>query len=147
MTVDANPSETNEPIPGDSKQTIEFRAPDGSADVYKLLAGLVIGAMHGLKMPNAVKKARDLYVDVNIFEKKSTKKLRSLAKLPASCYDSAECLQKQRAFFEEDGIFPPEVLDYVISHLKSYKDKDLSERLEGKNKEIRELVMTYIHVM
>ncbi len=147
MTVDANPSEKREPEPGDSKQTLEFRAPDGSADVYKLMAGLVIGAMHGLKMPDALQKAKELYVDVNIFEDRNSRRLKSLAKLPASCCESAASLQKQRAFFEKDGLFPPEVLDYVIHHLKSYNDKNLSERLEGKNEEIRKLVKEYIHVM
>ena len=147
MTVDANPSELNDPEPGDSKQTVEFRAPDGSADVHKLLAGLVIGAMHGMKMKGALKKAEDLYVDVNIFEDSQKDKLKSLDKLPASCYESAECLDKLRGYFEADELFPPEVLDHVINNLKSFDDKNLSERLEGKNKEIRELVRQYIHVM
>jgi len=147
MTIDANPVETDEPVLGDSRQTIEFRAPDGSADVYKLLAGLVIASMHGLDMPDALKKAEDLYVDVNIFKNQEASEAKGLNLLPASCFESAEALEKLRGFFEKDGLFPPGVISQVVKQLKSYHDKGLSERLEGQSDEIRKLVKEFIHIM
>jgi glutamine synthetase len=67
--------------------------------------------------------------------------------LPTSCWDSADSLEKERAFFERKNIFPKGTIDRFIRHLKSYNDKDLSERLFGKNEEIRKLVDQYLHCM
>ncbi len=147
MTVDANPAEQSEPEPGDSKQTVEFRAPDGSADVYKLLAGLVVGAGHGIQMQDSLKLAEKLYIDVNIFDEKHKSRLDSLDKLPGSCWESADSLEKLRTYLEKDNVFPPEVIDNSIQVLRSYKDEDLSERLYGKDEEINSLVVKYLHVM
>ena len=147
MLKDVNPQECGEPEGADSKQTVEFRAPDGSADLYHLLAGLVVAAQHGLEMNNALEIAEKLYVDVNIFDDEHKEKLAQLEKLPESCYDSALCLEKKREAFEKNGIFPKGTVDSFIDRLKAYDDKNLSERLYGKDEEIRKLVMSYIHVM
>jgi len=146
MTVDANPAETRVPEAGDSKQTVEFRAPDGSAEKYKLLAGRVVGAGHGIEMKDSLTLAERLYVDVNIFDDKHSSSLDSLDKLPGSCWESAAALEKLRAEFEKDNIFPPEVIDHTISELRAFDDKDLSERLYGKDEEIKALVHKYIHI-
>lgn len=147
MTVDANPSEKSAPEIGESRQTVEFRAPDGSADIYKLLAGLVIGAKYGIQNSGTLDLAKKLYIDVNIFDEENAEKLKKLKQLPSSCWESAESLNQLRAYFEKDDIFPPAVIDHVISKLKSYKDKNLSEDLYGKDEEIRKLVQRYIHIM
>ncbi len=147
MTIDANPSEKTDPEQGDSKQTIEFRAPDGSADIYKLLAGLVVAAKHGLNRKDALEMTEKLYVDVNIFDKKNSEKLNKLDKLPASCWESAESLKKLRSYFEKDNIFTSAVIDFTIQKLRSYNDQGLSETLYGKEEEINKLVKRYIHVM
>ncbi len=147
MTIDANPAEKAESEMGECRQTVEFRAPDGSADIYKLLAGLVIGAKLGLHDAGYLEMAKKLYVDGNIFDEENAEKLKKLDQLPSSCWESAESLKSLRAYFENDNIFPPSVINHVISTLKSYKDKDLSEELFGKDEEIRKLVQKYIHVM
>src|SRR5664280_3325106 len=67
MIKDVNPADTTEFQNMPSKQTVELRSPDGSADIYKLFAGLVLATEHGLEMENALKNAEDLYVDYNIF--------------------------------------------------------------------------------
>ena len=99
MIRDANPADTNEFQDMPTKQTVELRSPDGSADVNKLFAGLVVAIEHGLTMPDALKKAEELYVDYNIFshEKGKGKKLDSL---PASCWESADALLEKREYFE-----------------------------------------------
>jgi glutamine synthetase len=145
MIKDANPQELGEVpyIPG--KQTIEFRSPDGSADVYGLLAGIVMAAQHGLEMTDALERARELYVDVDIFKDEHKSKLEHLEHLPTSCWESAECLEGKRGFFENHNVFPAGTIDMIIKNLKSYNDKGLIQRLEGKSEEIRNLVDRFLH--
>ena len=145
MIKDANPADKTEFPDMPSKQTIELRSPDGSADIYKLFAGLVIATEHGLEMDNALEKAENLYVDYNIFKVHDKTKNKTLESLPASCWESAECLLTQRAYFEKDGVFPSGVIDNVISKLKAFDDKGLSERLYNRNDEISKLVRQYLH--
>lgn len=145
MIKNANPQEDGKIpyIPG--KQTIEFRAPDGSADVYGLLAAMTIAAQHGLQMKDALKRAEELYIDYNIFKPEHRSKLEKLERLPASCQESAETLEESRKYFENNNIFPKGTIDNIIKSLKSYNDQDLSERLYGKYDEIRKLVNDYLH--
>ena len=145
MIKDANPADTAvyEKMP--SKQTVELRSPDGSAEIYKLFAGLVVATEHGLEMDNALKKAEELYVDYNIFHSKNKTRKKNLESLPASCWESAECLLAQREFFERDGVFPLGVIENTVSKLKAFDDKGLSEKLFNKNEDIGALVMKFLH--
>lgn len=147
MIYHANPLEPRDQSTLVNRQTVELRSPDGSADIYHLLAGILVAARHGLQMPEALELAERLYVDVNIFHKSHQEKLRHLAKLPTSCSGSADILSESRAVFEKDGIFPPGTIDSFIRKLKSYQDEGLSERLYGKTEEIRKLVYKYLHHM
>jgi glutamine synthetase len=144
MVKDANPADSTEYLKMPSKQTIEIRSPDGSADIYKLFAGLVIATEHGLEMDNGLEKAEDLYVNYNIFQNQEKSK-KYLESLPASCYDSADCLIAQREYFEKDGIFPVGVIDNIVTKLKAFDDRNLSERLYNKNEEISALVRKFLH--
>ena len=144
MIKDANPFDDFEVSGFPTKQSVELRSPDGSADIYKLFAGLVIAVENGLSMKDALKNAEKLYVDYNIFDEKSAGK-QKLESLPASCWESADCLDERRGLFEKDGVFPSGVIDSVIKHLKSYNDKDLSQRLYNKNDEIIKLVNQFLH--
>ena len=147
MVLDANPFEKSEIpyIPG--KQTVELRVPDGSADLYHLLAAMIMAIQHGLEMPNALEVAKKLKIEVNIFKKEHEHIQDSLEKLPQSCFESAECLEKARDFYEKDGVFPAGTIDIFVKKLKSYDDKELSEKLFGKKDEIKKLVDKYIHYM
>jgi glutamine synthetase len=145
MIKNANPQEKGEIpyIPG--KQTVEFRAPDGSADLYHLMAGLILGAKKGLLDKDSLGKAEKLYVDVNIFDEAHKDILNRLNHLPQSCWESAECLEKQRSVFEENNIFPQGTINRIINRLKAFNDKGLSEKLYGKNEIIEKMVSEYIH--
>jgi len=129
------------------RQTFEFRCPDGSANIHLLLAGLCVGARHGLEMKNALEMSEKLYVDVNIFHEENKARLAELKGLPLSCYESAECLLQLRSHFEKDDVFSPRVIDGVASMLMAYDDRGLSEKLYGKNDKIKELVDQFIHHM
>lgn len=145
MVRNANPKEPPLSKEFNSRQTVEFRCPDGSADVYLLLAGLTVAARHGLEMENGLEFAKKRYVDVNIFEEKHKKRVSELAQLPFSCFQSAESLEKQRSIYEEFGVFPPQIIDGIIRHLKSFNDHDLRERIKDNEKEILRLVNQYLH--
>ncbi len=146
MIADANPGIEIDIETIKGKQTVEFRAPDGSANIHLLVAGLIIASQHGLKtMNNALENAERLYVGGNIFLEENKEIQQQLEQLPASCWDSAESLENKRQFFEDGDVFPASVVNHVVKTLKSYDDKDLSERLYGKNDKIRELVLKYIH--
>lgn len=145
MVRDANPQETNEFGTEGEKQTIEFRAPDGSANVYYLLAGLVVAARHGMQMEDALEYADKLYVDVNIFEEEHRELQKSLPQMPASCWESAQCLLDDRKIYERDGVYSPAVIDGTVELLRGYEDVDLSERLFGDTVEIQKLVDEYFY--
>ena len=128
-----------------SRQTVEFRCPDGSADIYLLFAGLTVAARHGLEMRDALKFAEDTYVDVNIFEEKHKTRVSHLAQLPFSCAQSADYLEQQRPIYEAYDVFPHQIIDGIIRHLKSFNDSTLLERIKGNEKEILKLVNQYLH--
>jgi len=145
IAKDANPQEEGEYQESMNNQTVEFRCPDGSANIYLLLAGLTVAARHGLEMANALELAKKLYVDVNIFASDQVEVQKRLTQLPASCWQSAESLLKDREIYQEGGVFPPIVIDRIAEKLKSYNDKDLSEKLHGKKEEIKKLIDEYLH--
>jgi glutamine synthetase len=145
MLRNANPQQSSCEKDFSSRQTIELRSPDGSADIYFLLAGILVAARHGFQMPDALERAAKLYVDKNIFREESSEKAKMLSHLPASCWESAEALAKQRTVFEKSGVFPSGTIDNIISRLKAFNDKGLSERLYGNHAEIRKLVDQFIH--
>jgi len=134
-----NPQEKTVAESGNSKQTFELRSGDGSADIHFYLAAIIMAALEGFNMPNALAKAEELYVDVNIFKEEHKNRLAGLKPLPASCFESAIALENKRNFFENTGVFPKGLIDSTIKKLKAFDDKELSERLYGKHEEIANL--------
>jgi len=145
MIHDANPAEPPGGAGKISRQTVELRSPDGSADIYMLLAGIAVAIQHGIEMPGALEMAERLYVDYNIFRQKDKTGRKQLDSLPASCHDSAEALLNLRQHFEKNGVFPAGVIDDVAKKLKSFNDKNLSEELYGNNEAIAKLVKDHLH--
>ena len=145
MAREANPNDPSLVPPKGSNQTVEFRCADGSASVHLLIAGLAVAARYGLELPGALDIAKRLYVDVNIFKAEHRKLQSQLPQLPASCRESAEKLISDRDIYEKDGVFSPVVIDGTVAKLKNYNDRDLSQRLFGKEEEITKLVDEYLY--
>ncbi|MDO4735724.1 MAG: glutamine synthetase, partial [Bacteroidia bacterium] len=145
MCKQANPLEAASNYDTSQKQTVEMRSPDGSADLYQLIAGLAVACRHGLQMENALEVAEKTYVNVNIHQKENADKLKGLAQLPDSCAASAQCLQSQRAIYEKYNVFSPAMIDGIIAKLQSYNDSTLRADLEGKPQEVIKLVERYFH--
>ena len=145
MGRDANPQDEGEFAEVIGNQTVEFRSPDGSANVHLLLAGLAVAARHGLEMEDALEMADKLYVNVNIFAAEHSKIQEKLPQLPTSCWESAECLLKDREIYERDGVFSSIVIDGLVKMLRGYDDRDLSVKYYGRGDEIKRLVDAYLH--
>ena len=141
----ANPLEKQHTRDTSIKQTVEMRSPDGSADLYQLLAGLCVACRHGFEMENALELAERTYVNVNIHAAENANRLATLAQLPDSCVASAACLEKQRKTFEEYGVFAPAMIDGIIAQLRAFDDVNLRKNIEGYPDEIQKLVTQYFH--
>ena len=145
MCALANPLESDSNYDTTQKQTVEMRSPDGSADLYQLLAGLAVACRHGFEIENALAIAEQTYVNVNIHQKENADKLKALAQLPDSCAASADCLQKQRTVFEQYNVFSPAMINGIISRLRSYNDATLRKDIQDKPEEMLALVSKFFH--
>ena len=141
----ANPLEGDSNYDTTQKQTVEMRSPDGSADVYELIAGLAVACRYGFEMDDALEVAERTYVNVNIHLKENEDKLNGLAQLPDSCAASADCLEKQRSIFESRGVFSPAMIDGILKSLRSFDDRTLRSDIGSDNEKMMELVRNYFH--
>lgn len=141
----ANPLEQESTYDTTQKQTVEMRSPDGSADLYQLIAGLAVACRHGFEMENALEIAERTYVNVNIHQKENEDKLKALAQLPDSCEASADCLERQREVFERYNVFSPAMIDGIIRKLRSYQDRTLRQEIGDNKEEMIKLVYRYFH--
>lgn len=141
----ANPLEAESSYDTSQKQTVEMRSPDGSADLYQLIAGLAVACRHGFEIGNALETAQRTYVNVNIHKKENEEKLLSLAQLPDSCAASADCLEKQREIFEKYNVFSPAMIDGIIRKLRSYNDRTLRQEIGDDQEQMIKLVYRYFH--
>lgn len=145
MAKIVNPLEDDSSTDFSSKQTVEFRCPDGSADIYLLLAGLTVAARHGFEMENSLEFADKTYVDVNIFHDEHKNVASQLEHLPASCYESAQKLEQQRHIYEKYGVFSKSMIDGTIKKLLDYNDQKLREEIHCNKEKILKLVQQYFH--
>jgi len=145
MSKLANPLEKEDSFDTTQKQTVEMRSPDGSANIYQLIAGLAVACRHGFEIDDALDIAKRTYVNVNIHQAENQDRLKNLAQLPDSCDASADRLQEQRAIYEKYNVFTPSMIDGIIKILKSYNDRFLRKEMEGNQEEMKKLVKTYFH--
>lgn len=141
LIYEANPNEPKDKSRNIvNNQTMEIRNADGSANVHQLIAGLAVAALHGFEMKNSVKFADKLHISG-----KEASAVKDLNDLPASCWDSADELEKVRSVYEKHGIFPKGMISRIIKDLKSYEDKDLNKKIHGNYKILKKLINDYIH--
>ena len=145
MSSQVNPNEENNSAKAPQKQTAELRSADCSADVYQLIAGMVVAARTGFEAENALKRAEEMYVSVNIHNDENKDKLAQLESLPDSCVASADALDANRADFEKYDVFSPALIDGIIKKLRKHKDANLRKKLEGNPKEMLETVRKFWH--
>jgi glutamine synthetase len=137
MVAHANPG-SSEPVPEPAihPQTVELRLADGSAEVHLLLAGMAVAARRGLSDPASLELAARL----------STADHDDFEQLPSSRAESADALERERASFEADGIFPPELIDAVLERLRADDDAALLRKVAKDDEARAELVRRHWHV-
>jgi glutamine synthetase len=141
----ANPLEEEHDYDTRGKQTVEMRSPDGSANVYLLIAALCVAQRHGLEMTDALDIAHRTYVDVNIHLKGNESKQAAYEQLPDSCFASADALGRQRSVYEQYGVFAPSAIDGIMAHLKAFDDRTLRNDIAHNAKALSALVEQYFH--
>lgn len=146
MAADCNPLEKPSAKDFSDKQTFEWRASDGSADIYLLMAALCVAARHGFEIPNSLEIAAKTFVNVNIHDERYKTLQESLEQLPDSCVAAAEELEKDRAVYTSKGVFSDEIIDYMIKFLTDFNDTNLRAELGKDVKKIMKLVNDNIHV-
>lgn len=144
MVRDANPRERGEPPRFMDSQTVEFRCPDGSANVHLLLAGLTVATRYGLETEDALEFADGLYVEGDIFSPQNGAAREALPRLPGSCWESAENLLRDREIYERDNVFPPAVVDYTVRQLKR-RHESLTDQSHHEELQSKELVDECLH--
>ena len=145
MCMEANPNEPHVERDYTSKQTVEMRSPDGSADIFQLLAGLCVACRHGFEMPNAEEVAEQTFADGDIHAPENAAKLAAMKALPDSCAASADCLEQQRAVYEEYGVFSPKMIDGILKELRAFNDRTMRDDIAGDDSKLQALVERHFH--
>ncbi|MCF7840991.1 MAG: glutamine synthetase family protein [Candidatus Marinimicrobia bacterium] len=132
----------------ESRQTVELRSPDGSAQVHLLLAGITQAVLAGLTEDNMLAYAEDRYVQGNFVDDPELS--ARLESLPGSCMEAAQRLRKERAFFTQSGCFDEAVIDATMSNLEAEQDLDVRDRLQRlspaeRQQEIRRILHKDLH--
>ena len=126
-------------------QTVEFRCPDGSANICLSLAGLIAAARWGLlNGEESLEIAEKLSIKVNIFAKGNENIQEKLPQLPQSCVASADFLERDRDYYTNSGIFNPLLIEQTIKKLRAYDDSQLSQSLFNKPEEAAKVVEKYL---
>jgi len=142
MASQCNPCESKSARNFSEKQTFEWRASDGFADTYLLMAALCCAARHGFENQLALDIAEKTYVGlgVNIHDTANANIQSSLEQLPGNCVEAAEELRKDREIYTSKGVFSDAIVDYMIKYLTSFQDTDLREKLMKDPAKLLEMV-------
>lgn len=145
MCSQANPLEKDDVNTPPQKQTVELRSADGSADVYQLIAAMVVAARTGFENGNSLQRAKEMYVSVNIHNDENKEKLAQLKSLPDSCMASADALEADRQIFEKYDIFSSQMIDGIINKLRGFNDRTLRADIGTNQEKMLDLVKKYWH--
>lgn len=122
-----NPQQKELLKPSGSRQTVEIRSPDGSANTHLLLAGISLAAEWGLtNKKDSLALTKNCHVIGNVH---ASNRYDELSELPTSCWESAEILLQHRNLYEADNIFPTSVISYVVKYLQNENDRNLNQLL------------------
>ena len=136
-----NPSLPSSADIPENRQTVEFRSPDGSALIHLLLAGIIMAADWAFNDDESLSLADKFY-----FQKEKTADevvLDALPVLPSSCGESARILDSNRAFYERDGVFPSNIIDYIV---KALNEENIEVHSLSGYVDMRKLMHKYLHI-
>jgi glutamine synthetase len=136
------------PLEKVSRQTVELRTPDGSALVHLLLSAITRIADEAFDDPTSAETARKRYVTAAGL--KDQRVASTFPQLPGSCAEAASLLQRRRMLFEKEGMFPWEIIDYVLNLLRGEDDSHLARELwelgaSDRDRAVRQLLHRDLH--
>jgi len=148
MAADRNAGTGAADLDFSGKQTFEWRASDGCADIYLLMSALCAAVRHGFEVPDALEVADRTYVGlgVDIHDSKHGELAGSLEQLPDSCVAAAAELEKDRAIYTAKGVFSDSIIDYLARYLRNFDDALLRDAISGSRKLTMDLVEQNLHV-
>lgn len=136
-----NPRAQNRSDTPESRQTVEFRSPDGSALVHLLLAGICMAGDWAFKNDRSLELADKFYMEKEKTEDEEF--LDDLPSLPTSCGESARMLIENRELYEKDGIFPPGLIDHIS---KKLQDENVDVHALSGLVDMRKLMHKFLHI-
>lgn len=126
-----NPAEPLDYLDARSHQTVEWRLPDGSAQIHLLLAGLAVAAEWGLTHAESPAFADATRSRAGApLGAAGADHACGLEPLPSSCEAAARLLLRRRDLYEAGGAFAPLVIEHVARLLEREVDS-LAGELRG----------------
>jgi glutamine synthetase len=136
-----NPASSSPTEIPENRQTVEFRSPDGSALIHLLLAGIIMATDWAFVDDKSLTFADKYYLEKEGLADEG--RLDNFPVLPSSCGESARILISNREFYERDGIFPPDVIDYIASMLN---EENIEVHSLSGSVDMRKLMHKYLHI-
>jgi len=128
LAMKVNPQQKLKTEIKDSRQTVELRSPDGSANTHLLLAGMTTALLWAYRNPEeALKLAEKNFVAGNIHNDAELEK--ELIDIATSCVETAETLSENKELYIKHGYFPEALIDEVIQMLTKQDDRGLNRRI------------------
>ena len=106
---------------------------------------MALAVERGLNSDDSLELAEKNYVQVNIFKEENKSRKDELDCLPTSCFESADELEKDRALYEGDNVFPETTISGTIKQLKKHDDKDLAKKALDNKKELDAVIKIHMH--
>jgi glutamine synthetase len=128
LAMKVNPQQRLKAERKDSRQTVELRSADGSANTHMLLAAMTTAVLWAYRHPKeALKLADQNYVSGNIHN--DPDKEREFIDIATSCVETARTLNDHRDYYIRDGYFTDSLIDKVIEMLKAENDEGLNNKI------------------
>lgn len=136
-----NPTSPSQNGDHESRQTVEFRSPDGSALVHLFLAGIIMAADWASANDESLTLADKFYLKMEETNEESS--LERYPVLPSSCGESAKILILNRDYYERDRIFPSNVIDHIVTMLN---EENIEVHSLSGSVDMRKIMHKYLHI-
>jgi len=112
---------------GAPAKRIEFRPPDPSCNPYLAFSAMLMAGLDGIRRGIDPVAAGFGPLDRNIYELPAEEAAR-VKSVPGSLEEALQALEGDRAFLEEGGVFPPDLLDTWIAYKREKEVREVAVR-------------------
>jgi len=145
MIHKANPQESGDIVDFSNKQTVEVRSPDGSADIYLLIAGITVAARHGFEMKKPLDVAKKLMSTSIFLMMKIRKSRKNLHNCQRHVLSRQNDLKSKENFYSKYDVFPDSVINLLHNMLSNMNDKGLIAKIQDDEDKVMDLVNYYFN--